>query len=409
MQKLRRRKQADVVFVLPRTGGLAALNYTIGLAYMQAYLESIGIKSVTLPKHPVDINTLIRDIVSYRPSIVGFTTYDPVFFLVKMISRAIKERYPDLLIVAGGPTATFSDDLFFQGQRGVDVCVRGEGEYTIVDLLRHARGEIELGEIKGISYPEGDKVIRTPMRPLIGSDRPRGEELDILPSPHQMGVLSGLEWAGGIQTSRGCVFRCTYCNGPNMFGFKVRYHSIDRVIQDFKCIEERLGEESLLRRNDIWDDNFCLDRKRTKELCERMIKEKIKLFLHAEIRADRATKELLELMYAAGVRMANFGLESAVPRILRNVRKVGGTSSDFHEEKRYIEAIRECVTYAKKLGMIVSVSFINGLPGETIEEGRKTVEMVKELGVNFCYHNRLTIFQGTELMKTYKKFGHNHA
>ncbi|MCL5035660.1 MAG: B12-binding domain-containing radical SAM protein [Chloroflexi bacterium] len=399
-----KKKCADIVFILPKAGGLFSLNFTIGLAYMRAYLESLGVSTALMPDRPMDMMTLIDRTLELKPKIIGFTTYDPVFFMVNILSKAFKEKAPDILQVAGGPTATFSDGLFFK-YSGIDVCVRGEGEYAIVDLLRHAEGKSELGDIEGISFPQGDRVVRTPLRPLIGIDRPKGEELDILPSPHLAGVLTGLEWAGGIQTSRGCAFHCTFCNGPNMFGYKVRYHSIDRVINDLKYIEERLGKQSDKRRNDIWDDNFCLDKKRTRELCERIVKEKIKLFLHAEIRADRVDKDLMDLMYAAGVRMVNFGLESGVPRVLRNIKKVGGTSEDLKEEKRYIEAIRECVDYTKNLGMLPSVSFINGLPGETLEEGRKTVEVVKSLGVHFSYHNRLTIFSGTELMDVYKDYG----
>lgn len=398
-------RKADIVFVLPKTAGLFTLKYTIGIAYMQAYLKSIGITSVIMPEHPVDIRTLVGKVLEFNPKIIGFTTYDPVFYLVKMFAKAFKEINQKVLLVAGGPTATFSDSLFLGDPNGIDVCVRGEGEYVITDLLRYMLGEKELYDIEGVSYTEGGKLVRTPLPPLIGNNRPKGEELDILPSPHQTGILSGLEWAGGIQTSRGCVFRCNYCNGPNMFGFKVRYHSLDRVIHDLKYIEERLGKKREKIRNDIWDDNFCLDTKRTRELLERIIREKIRLFLHAELRADRMNKELLELMYEAGIRMVNFGLESGVPAILRNIKKVGGISKNLHEEKKYISAIHECVSQAKKLGMQVSISFINGLPGETLEDGQKTVEMVNKLGVDFCYHNRLTVFPGTELMETHRKFG----
>jgi len=143
----------------------------------------------------------------------------------------------------------------------------------------------------------------------------------------------GTELNSCLQTSHGCIYKCVFCSGPAMFKNKVRYHSIERVINDLEIVYENLGDSTKTWRVDLWDDNFCLDRKRTLALCEAIIKEGLKLNFHAEVRADHVNRELLGLMFEAGIREINFSLESGVPRILRILKKVNGKTPDFREEK----------------------------------------------------------------------------
>ncbi|MCD6309524.1 MAG: radical SAM protein, partial [Candidatus Eremiobacteraeota bacterium] len=174
---------------------------------------------------------------------------------------------------------------------------------------------------------------------------------------------------------------------------------------ELKIIQENLGEKAKEVRINLWDDNFCLNRKRTNRLCEAIIKSGIDLLLHAELRAELVDRELLELLYAAGIRMVNFGLESAVPRILRNIKKVNGKSPDLEEEKEFIEAVRRAVKWSKEIGFHTTVSVIYGLPGETLEDGIKTHKFVNELEVDMYSHNQLFVYSGSKIFKDHKRFG----
>jgi len=145
-------------------------------------------------------------------------------------------RRPDILIIAGGPTATFSDKYLLKDMPEIDICVRGEGEYTTFELIEHLKNNDGLSNIisniKGVTYRKNGNIIRNQNRPFI-------KEIDIIPSPYLTGILKPEDLLNqngeiSILTSRGCVYRCTYCNFSAMSRHTIRYHSIDRVMSQCK-------------------------------------------------------------------------------------------------------------------------------------------------------------------------------
>lgn len=384
--------------------------YHLGVAYIQAFLKKRGIESFQfVPKERMGFEDCAEKIVELNPPIVGFTVYDYNYYLVKLISKSIKMRRRDIPIVVGGPTATFSDFLILEDNPFIDICVRGEGEETVYELLSDyfENGFFKnIEKINGITFRKNGDIIRNPDRPLIRDPGRKDAELDVLPSPFIEGILKGDEGTG-ILTSRGCTFKCTYCNFTAMSRNRVRYHSVERVIDELRIINKSLlQKDSKEKVVTIYDDAFTLNIQRAKEICKRIIEEKFCFELTCETRVDRIDDELLELMALAGFKRLSFGLESAVPEVLRNVKKVGDAKSpDYREEKEFIENIKRYVEKTKKLKMKATVSIILGLPGEKLEDGVKSVKFVESLGVDFYAHNFLQIFPGTELFETHKKFG----
>ncbi|MCL5035667.1 MAG: B12-binding domain-containing radical SAM protein [Chloroflexi bacterium] len=383
------------------------ISHSMGTAYMCAFLKEKGVPSESFPMYSNDLISILEDLKKRNVRVIGISAFDDVFSHVRDIAREARRLMPDVLIVAGGPTATFADSDVLNNIPEIDVIVRGEGEEAIYELYRYALGQVSLEDIKGLSFREGDRIVRTPERALIGTGEPRGAELDILPSPYVQGVLTGLENYPGLMTSRGCIYPCTFCSGPAMFKGKVRYHSVGRIIHELKIINENIGKRYKTPKIEFWDDNFCLDRERTRRLCEAIIKEGLKFIIDTNIRADLLDRDILSLMRDAGVLKMKFGLESAVPRILRNLRKVNGKSQDLREEKKYLESIRKAVGICKELGIRASVSIITGLPGETLEDGLASLKMVEELGLEDYAHNFLKVFVGTQIYDDYKKFDMN--
>jgi len=395
----------SVLFIFPPSRSDYRFRFHLGVGYIQAYLEDKKISSSQyVPQRRGTLRNIIDDILRYQPEIVGFTCYDSNYYIVKSIARLLKRRKPDLPIVLGGPTATFSDRFILRDSPDIDVCVRGEGEETTYELVKAALTNLE--KIKGITFREGDLIVRVRDRPLIRGEK-REAELDVLPSPY-LKEIAPLDGQSGVLTSRGCIYKCTFCNFSAMSRHSIRYHSIDRVIEELHKIDEYVSnkfpekQKSLVQLN---DDTFSLSTERAKEMCRRIIDEKINLKFYADTRADFCDARLLELMYEAGFREINFGLESAVPRILRNIKKIySGKGNDFTPEEQFLDMLKENAGLAKKLGFHVSVSVILGLPGETIEDAAKTLRFVEELEVDEYSHNLLKIHSGTELFETHKNY-----
>jgi len=382
----------------------------LGVAYIQAYLKKRGIESHQfIPKERMSIEECAERIIDLDPPIGGFTIYDYNYYLVKLISKCIKKKRKDLPILAGGPSATFSDILILEDNPFIDICVRGEGEETVYELISDyfENGFFKnLDEVRGITFRRNRNIVRNQDRPLIRDPERREAELDILPSPFLEGILNGDEETG-ILTSRGCTFKCTYCNFTAMSRNRIRYHSVGRVINELRVINKSLMmKDSKDKVVTIYDDAFTLNVQRAKEICKRVIEEKFCFNLTCETRVDRLDDELLELMAKAGFKRLSFGLESAVPEVLRNVKKVGDArSSDFKEEKEFIEKVERYVKKTKELNMKPTVSIILGLPGEKLRDGIRSVKFVEALGVDFYAHNFLQIFPGTELFETHGKYG----
>jgi radical SAM superfamily enzyme YgiQ (UPF0313 family) len=386
--------------------------YHLGTGYIISYLRQRGIQaSQFVYSEPSSLHKLTEKILKQNIKIIGFTCFDTNYYFVKLFSQRLRKQNPDLTIIVGGPTATFSDKLIMSDNPAIDICVRGEGEITTYELIEHLNSGLDVSDVKGITYRLNGNLVRTEDRPFIYGDV-KGAELDVIPSPYLENLIP-LDGECGILTSRGCVFKCVYCNFSAMSRWTIRYHSIDRVMLELELISKHLRqtkEDIEDKQIVLFDDIFSLNIERAKLLCKAVIDKKIRLRLWAETRGDRVDKELLSLMKEAGFQDMNFGLESAVPRVLRNMKKLSAgdgciSKKSFGLEKRYVEKTKENVSLAKKLGIRITVSVIMGLPGATLNDDKKTIEFVRKLKVVLYYHNYLMIFAGTEISKTHKKFG----
>jgi radical SAM superfamily enzyme YgiQ (UPF0313 family) len=399
-------EKATIVFIFPPYWSDYYFHYHLGVGYIQAFLHERGIDSLQyVPKKAVTLSSLVKEVLSLDPEFIGFTCYDSNYYIIKSLAHSFKKEKPDVPIIVGGPTATFSDRFVLEDCPDIDICVRGEGEETTLELIKNNLSNLE--DIKGISFRGNGTIIRTEDQALIRGDT-KEAELDVIPSPYLYELIP-LDGQCGILTSRGCTHRCVYCNFSAMSRHTVRYHSISRVIAELKKIDEYTRAAKKKKEMiSIFDDAFSLNKERAKEICRRIINEGINLEFFAETRADACDLELLELMRDAGIKRLSFGLESAVPKVLRNIKKVYGGSGQisFEPERRFLNAVRENVELAKKLGFQTNVSIIVGLPGETLEDIEETLRFVKELDVEWYAHNYLNIFAGTELYETYKQYGY---
>ena len=381
----------DIVFIFPPLPSNFLFTYHLGAGYIRSYVQQHNIETAQfITRKRMTVPGIAKRILEYDPEIVGFTCYDSNYASVRIIARLLRKMNPHLTIVLGGPTATFSDKEVMEHTPEIDVCVRGEGEKTVLELLQTD----DLESVCGITFRSGDTLISTPNNPLI-SGGVKKAELDVLPSPYLTGLIPP-DGATGILTARGCVHHCIYCNFSIMFNHTIRYHSVNRVMQELELLHDHWNPSQKMIT--IYDDTFTLDLKRAKNICQRIIDEGVNLPLSVEARADSCDKELLELMRDSGVKRINFGLESASCNVLKTIKKAPG------REKQFLSQVKTCVQWARKAGLTVSVSIICGLPGEGIQEALETLTFVKNLDVDEYSHNTLAMFAGTELFSRRKEY-----
>ena len=336
------------------------------------------------------------------------------------------------ITILGGPHLTLQPhESMLKDQ--VDLVVRGEAEYTIIEILaalekeQKINGELLMnyaqssvnhsqlnihnpqlfnpeagwGNILGLSWRNQEGKI------IHNLDRPLPDDIDAIPFPaHQLFKINrytnlnpltdGLDMnarAYTIVTSRGCPYKCTYCSKP-VTGDTWRGRSVDNVIAEWEWLVKDLGATEIGITDDIWN----LDKERAKALCRTLIKANLNhvpwVTIHG-MKVNNTDQELFSLMKQAGCKRVGFGVENGDDWMLRNVIKKGQT----------IDMVRAAFKWSKKAKLQTMGFFIFGMPGETEESMEKTIRLALELDPDLAHFMMAAPFPGTEMWDTLKKHG----
>lgn len=360
----------------------------MGLALIAAVLEREGYQVSVLDANalrlqPEDVALLVTD-----ANVVGLTAMTPTVSTAISIAHHLKRAKPDLTIILGGAHATLLPEETLAAAPEIDIILRGEGEATIIELLRALEHKQPLDSVPGISYRQDGKVISTAARTTT-------TDLDSLPflayhllpwrrykpyPPHGR----ALPFAA-IITSRGCPYRCSYCSKP-IFGNKFRGQSPERVVDEVAYYQEKFGIKELA----FYDDVFTLNKKRAYAIADEILKRGLKICWTGETRVNLVDKELLRHMKQAGCYAIAYGIESASPEILNILNK-----------DITLEQVEAAVDITQEVGLQTIGYFMIGSPGETPETVAQTIQLAKRLKLDFAQFAITTPFPGTELYNLY--------
>lgn len=304
-------------------------------------------------------------------------------------ARRIKAEKPGIVTVLTGPHVTvLPEETLRQSKGAVDIVCRGEFDYSTKELCEGREWE----RVDGISFLRDGKVVHT-------ADRPPIRDLDALPFASQVYqrdlpindyiIPHFLHPYVSIYTSRGCPSKCIYCLWPQTFsGRAMRTRSPRNVYEEVKWIVDNVPG---LREISFDDDTFTADRRHAQEVAQLIKPLGISWTINARANCDYET---LKTMREAGLRHVVVGYESGNEQILRNIKK-GVT------KHQALEFTRNC----KKLGLSIHGAFIMGLPGETRETIRETIEFAKELDLNSIQASLASPYPGTEFWDLCRKEG----
>ena len=370
--------------------------FNMGLLSIATTLVSKNYKVVCLNPHQIFTTSneeLIKFFRLYSPAVVGFYTIADNIFIVKEIAALIKKVSKDIKIAVGGPQACALEGKILE-DKNFDIVVLGEGENTFPQIVEHCiNGKIELKNIKGIIYRDGDNIVKTEDAVLI-------ENLDELPYP--MLLLGGHNKnVYPIITGRGCPYNCVFCF-KGVFGDKYRYRSAEKVVEEIIMAVEQFGFSSI----SILDDTFVANVERAKKICRKLIdyqkisKKKIAFFCFARVDILFKNPELLEIMAECGFEAVQIGIESGSQKML-----------DAYDKKINLEEITEVVKKCYELNIAnVMSNFILGGPGETkstVEDSIKFAEKLIDMapGMISITVTFLSPYINTPIYKDPEKFG----
>jgi len=368
--------------------------YPLGLTYLAAVLEkkNIDVKIFDMCLKKNDRSQLIAEIKDYSPDLVGITSVTPTFPQALGIARVTKEALSQAMVVLGGIHVTVRPEDALS-HREVDFVIRGEGEYTILELVEALGGERSYREIKGLSYKRKGKIIHNPSRPL-------NQDLDSLPfparhllNPDDYTLFFWKERFTSLGTSIGCKGACTFCiHSKRLLGPGFRANSPDYVVREIEEVHNQLG----IRYFRIIDDNFTFDRNRVLKICDLLKEKSLDIFwdMPNGTRTDTIDKELMQRMYRAGCFNVDFGIESGDKTVLKKMGK--GVS---------LNTMRQAVRDAKACGLIVGGYFMFGNLGDNRERMNKTIQFAKELNCHHVSFSLCTPYPGTVLWDRVEKEG----
>lgn len=365
--------------------------YNIGLAYLCSM-----VKHRDMDLQVFDFNNLFGNMCDRineirRYDIVGLSIKTFTLRKAVEIGRAVKHRKN--ILVAGGPHITLDGFNFLCENPFFDVAVRGEAEYVVRDLFDSAD---TLKDIEGILHKDSCGIViqgRQVSSEVYSEESkllnpPLIRDLDSLPFPSYE-FFDSVKMKKGIEnypviTSRGCPYQCTFCCVGKVSGKKFRFRSPHNVISELILAKEKYNIQSF----NIQDDDFTLDMKRAKEICQLLIDENLRLrgACSNGVRADRLDQELLDLMKESGFESITIGIESAMNAEFESLKK---------GEK--LEEVINAVQMARNVGIKVVGCFIIGLPHSTIHSVRANIKFAKKLGLDSSYFNLLVPYPGTEI------------
>lgn len=358
-------------------------NPPLGLLYLAAHLEKFSSHEVAVIDSQVEALSwpaLKERIAACGPDVVGITAMTFTLIDVLETARLVKEIDEKIPVVLGGPHAHLypAETL---GLPHVDYLVLGEGEIPFHHLIENLGHKGKLEEIHGLAFERNGKVINTGVRGFR-------EDLDEIPFPARhltpywkySSLLAKREPITTMFTSRGCPYRCIFCDRPHL-GKRFRARSAKNVVDEMEeCVN--LGIREFL----IYDDTFTVRRKRALDICDEILRRKLDIGWDVRTRVDNVDKEMLKKIRRAGCERIHYGVEAGTDHVLKALRK-----------DITIDQAREAFRLSREAGIETLAYFIIGSPTETRVEIAQTMKLARELAPDYVHITIMTPFPGTPL------------
>jgi len=282
------------------------------------------------------------------------------------------------------PTAT--PELYLASEPHADFVIRGEPELTADAAVEMLGSQERVWASEGLSTRSGDHVEH-------GPDRTPGPDVSALgwpdwslirPERYRMPFL-GRPFLP-VLTSRGCPYFCTFCTQHLYYGRRVRPRIPEEVVAEVEDLRARFGVRDFF----LWSECFSADQEHAHRICE-ALKRVRRISWVATTRADCVTPDLLRSMREAGCWLIGFGFESGSDELLEGCQKGHGTDDSV-----------QAASWAREAGLMVLGHFIFGLPGETAETARQTLNLALALKLDFAQFYCAAPYPGTKLFELWR-------
>lgn len=325
----------------------------------------------------------VEDLLASAPDLIGFSTIGASYPTTLLLVKMLKAARPDLIVILGGIQATLCAKETMRRFPEVDYIIAGEAEFSLPIFLHYIEENIPFPPQSGIYHRTATGKI------AFTGDAPLVNDLDTLPiMNYQQFDLSTLPEVN-IDVGRGCPFKCYYCCTNNYWRRTYRLRSAKNIVDEIENHYHTSGKKLFAFNHDLLTCNQTV----FKELLQTLKERNLPIHWRCSSRIDTVNEDLLECMAETGCYDIFFGIETGSPRMQKVIEK----NLDLSKVLPLLEKCRE-------LNIRCTVSFICGMPEETMEDITQTLEMVYECIARYTSPqiHLLAPFQGTNLYYKYK-------
>ncbi|MFA5878124.1 MAG: radical SAM protein [Candidatus Staskawiczbacteria bacterium] len=364
--------------------------FPLGIAYLSAVLKKQG----------VEVKICCQDVFHYSNEEVAKLflkneNYDLI--CIGFMAARFKETVLDLCetvnkfkknawLVLGGYGPTPIPEYILEKTQA-DIIVLGEGEETLIELLKCKIEDEDLSKLQGVAYRIGEDIeVNERRNPIFELDSIPFPEWSIFPMEKYSTCLRlcGMDEKDkimGISTTRGCVNKCNFCYRMEK---AIRLRSVDNIIKEIKILKEKYGITYFTTHDEL----FIYSKERVFDFYEGLKKNNLKIKFDCNARVNIFNEEIADCLKESGCVFINFGFESSDQKVL-----------DLMKKNTTVEQNIKAAKITKNAGIGLGLNFIWGNKGDTKESLRGNVELIKEY--NNYYQIRtirpVTPFPGSEL------------
>jgi radical SAM superfamily enzyme YgiQ (UPF0313 family) len=371
-----------------------------GVSYISSYLKKHGhnTKLIVLSRISGKKNEKIIDeyINAFKPNVIAFTAVSTEYDFITVTAKYIRKRYPDIYLLIGGPHVSLNPEGVLEN---FDALCIGEGERPTLELVSQLEKKIIPSGIHNLWIRNGSEIEKNPTRPFL-------QNLDILPFPDREMWNEWIDEECGARYSvllgRGCPFECTYCCNHALkklaSGTYTRFRSPANIMDEIKEIVEKYPDKKELY---LEVESIGINKKWTLDLCDKLkqfnktLKQPISFGANIRIMPNTDFRSIFYAFKKSNFRFINIGLESGSEKVRREILNRNYSNED----------IINAVKLAKDQGLQVSFLNMIGLPGETIDDFKETIEMNQKCLPDWVGNSIFYPYPGTRIYSYCKEQG----
>jgi len=363
--------------------------------------SQVDIVDLNLIEEDINILEYTKKIINNeQPDFIGFSfMFDTSFIYLKELSEELKKTNPNIIQIAGGAAATTGASEILHEIITLDAICHSEGEMAIKNLLD---SRLPYQEFEKDPWVIRKNILRKPNPVYVDS---LDEVIDLnykyvnverYSMRESFSPFAVYRYEKNIKqfflvTSRGCPFKCTFCAEPALHGSNMRFASVDSIIKHIQNLHDTYGINVLT----IYDDQLLIDVPRAKELFTQLARFNLRIEMPNGVTAVFIDDELALLMKKAGVDTIALAIESGSEYVLKNI---------INKPLR-IPKLKKVMKSLRNAKIFVQGFFVIGMPGETDEHRQETLNLIKDIDLDWASFSVAGPVRGSELYENAKKNG----